>query len=79
MNAPAPTRWLARRARGDLVELREEDGPRLPLLRAMRPHQWAKNALVVVPPLAAHLSPAPALLLQLFLGFVAFSALALRV
>ncbi|MCB1744237.1 MAG: haloacid dehalogenase-like hydrolase, partial [Gammaproteobacteria bacterium] len=32
------------------------------LLRALRPHQWSKNLLVLVPVLAAHISLAPTLL-----------------
>ncbi len=42
------------------------------LLRALRPHQWAKNLLVFVPALAAHRPPGPALLF----AFVSFSFLA---
>jgi 4-hydroxybenzoate polyprenyltransferase len=47
-----------------------------PLLRALRPHQWAKNALLLVPALAAHLAWTPALGLDLLGGFAAFSLLA---
>ena len=37
------------------------DGQQLAaLVRALRPHQWLKNALVLVPPLAAHVSDAGA-------------------
>jgi 4-hydroxybenzoate polyprenyltransferase len=45
-------------------------------MRALRPHQWAKNGLLFLPALAAHLPITPTLLLRLVLGFVAFSALA---
>jgi len=45
-------------------------------LRALRVHQWAKNALILVPALAAHLHPSPALLLRLVAAFLAFSLLA---
>lgn len=41
-------------------------------MRALRPHQWAKNALLFVPLLAAHELDA-SLLLQNLLAFVAFS------
>ena len=41
-------------------------------LRAMRPHQWAKNLLVFVPVAAAHQAHG-VLLAQACLGFVAFS------
>ncbi len=43
------------------------------LLRALRVHQWAKNLLLFITPLAAHRVPDAALLLQLLLAFVAFS------
>ena len=47
-------------------------GPRT-LLKALRVHQWAKNALVFVPLLAAHKALQWPLLLQALLGFIAFS------
>ncbi|MDJ1009587.1 MAG: UbiA family prenyltransferase [Paracoccaceae bacterium] len=40
------------------------------LLRALRPHQWSKNLLVLLPALAAH---APGALPAAFAAFVAFS------
>ena len=43
--------------------------------RALRLHQWAKNALLLVPALAAHLSPAPAVVLDLGRAFLSFSLL----
>ncbi|HWS74980.1 MAG TPA: UbiA family prenyltransferase, partial [Quisquiliibacterium sp.] len=47
-----------------------------PLLRAMRPHQWAKNALVFLPVIAAHrLSDGPAMWNAL-LAFIALSLVA---
>ncbi len=42
-------------------------------VKALRVHQWAKNALVFVPLLAAHKAADSALLLQALLGFAAFS------
>lgn len=42
-------------------------------LKAMRPHQWAKNALIFVPPLAAHLGEAA----QWFAALAAFAAFSL--
>lgn len=48
----------------------------IPLLRALRPHQWAKNALLLVPALAAHLPWTASLGLDLLEGFAAFSFLA---
>jgi 4-hydroxybenzoate polyprenyltransferase len=44
--------------------------------RALRVHQWAKNLLIVVPALAAHRSPTPALAGTLALAFFSFSLLA---
>lgn len=46
------------------------------VLRAMRPHQWAKNALVLVPAIAAHREPTGALVGSLASAFAAFSLLA---
>lgn len=46
------------------------------LLRAMRPHQWAKNALVFLPLLFAHLYTDMGALLMATLGFVAMSLMA---
>ncbi len=45
---------------------------RFALVRALRPHQWAKNLLVVVPALAAHKPPGAAVAA----AFVSFSLLA---
>jgi 4-hydroxybenzoate polyprenyltransferase len=42
-------------------------------LRALRPHQWAKNALLMLPALAAHLPVTLSVLGVLLSGFVAFS------
>jgi 4-hydroxybenzoate polyprenyltransferase len=44
--------------------------------RAVRVHQWAKNLLLVLPALAAHLGPAPEVLGALVLAFFSFSLLA---
>lgn len=44
-----------------------------PLLRAMRPHQWAKNMLVFLPLLFAHLYFSAASLVSVSIAFVAFS------
>ncbi len=45
------------------------------LMRALRPHQWVKNILLILPMIAAH-SFDPALLLLVVLGMAAFSAAA---
>jgi len=44
--------------------------------RAIRVHQWAKNLLLVLPALAAHLAPTPPALGALLLAFFSFSLLA---
>jgi 4-hydroxybenzoate polyprenyltransferase len=46
------------------------------LLRALRPHQWSKNALLALPALAAHLTWDWSSVVGLVAGFSAFSALA---
>jgi 4-hydroxybenzoate polyprenyltransferase len=43
-----------------------------PLLRSLRPHQWAKNMLIFVPILAAHRLGALPDVTHVILGFVAF-------
>ncbi len=43
------------------------------LLRALRVHQWAKNLLLFVAPLAAHLLPDAEVAAQLLMAFIAFS------
>ena len=46
------------------------------LLKLLRPHQWAKNALLFVPLIVGHKLGEPALLFAAFLGFLAFCAAA---
>jgi len=43
------------------------------LLRTLRPHQWAKNLLLFMAPMAAHLIPDGEILSRLLFAFVAFS------
>ncbi|RFP87355.1 prenyltransferase [Rhodobacteraceae bacterium 63075] len=64
------------------LETAEEEGARRrqgwapgDLLRALRPHQWVKNVLLLLPLLAAHQFDGGTILLAL-LGMVAFSAAA---
>jgi 4-hydroxybenzoate polyprenyltransferase len=45
-------------------------------LREIRPHQWAKNLLIFIPAMAAHLAWTRAQVLDLLAGFAAFSLLA---
>ena len=76
LNAGFLTQRLARRARPDLIVMSEPESRWRSWVRALRPHHWAKNALLFLPALAAHLTPTPALALRLIAGFLAFSALA---
>lgn len=74
VGAPQRVREAAAAGR-EATHLRVESGAgRLrPYLRAMRPHQWAKNALVFLPALAAH---DPAALWPAAAAFAAFSLIA---
>ncbi len=49
---------------------------RAPLLRALRPYQWAKNLLVFVPMAMAHEGANPAKLVPTAIGFAAFCLVA---
>jgi 4-hydroxybenzoate polyprenyltransferase len=79
-NAGWLTLQAARRRRPDLVVLDPEPGGSTRRLRswirAIRPHQWSKNALIVLPALAAHLTWDLALLGTLLLGVLTFSVTA---
>lgn len=63
---------------GVTVEARfpERGGGLRALVRALRPYQWAKNALVFVPPLAAHVLHEREILVPALLMFAAFCAAA---
>lgn len=75
VNAPTSLREAAA-ARAPAVEhIGPAGGPRKPYLRALRPHQWMKNVLVLLPMLAAH-QFTPLTLLQSLAAFVAFSLVA---
>jgi 4-hydroxybenzoate polyprenyltransferase/phosphoserine phosphatase len=76
VGASARLRAAAERANPDARHLRPDAGGAKalrPYLRAMRPHQWAKNVLVFTPALAAH---EPAALGPALAAFVAFSLIA---
>ena len=69
------SRSLARHVEHHVPVLRTFAIPSRPLrsvLRAVRPHQWVKNALVLVPLLTAHRLGEPALLARDLLAVVAF-------
>jgi 4-hydroxybenzoate polyprenyltransferase/phosphoserine phosphatase len=76
VNMPALARWRARRRRVDLVVLAARGGILGALVRALRPHQWAKNALLLLPALAAHLTWTSIDAVRFAAGFFAFSMLA---
>jgi len=76
VNAGAVTRWRARRARSDLVELPVRRAGWRAWQRALRPHQWAKNTLLFLPAIAGHLHWTWDFLITMLTGFVAFSATA---
>lgn len=73
---PAPAMLARAQARYPVVEpIEGERPPKGAGLRAMRPHQWAKNLLVFLPVLAAHSESAGAWAASA-LSFLAFSACA---
>lgn len=77
LNAGPLTLRVAKRTRPDITVVRRERPSTWRLwIRQLRPHHWAKNALLFVPALAAHLSPSPELAVRLLAGFAAFSATA---
>lgn len=76
VNAGWSVRRRARRLRPDLVVLATDIAPWRSLLRAMRPHQWMKNVLVLLPALAAHLAWTADHALRLAAGSLAFCLLA---
>ena len=71
-NAAPWTRWLAHRSRGDLVVLGSPHSWTA-LVRSMRVHQWAKNLLIPLAAMSAHLPLTPQLLRLLVAGIAAFS------
>lgn len=70
---PASARTLAGRGR-NVVELSGGFAPRA-LLKAIRPHQWVKNILLILPMIAAHRFDL-ATLIPILWGIAAFSAAA---
>jgi 4-hydroxybenzoate polyprenyltransferase len=76
--SPSTTaRWRARRLRPD-IEIHETGQKPVwrSLLQSLRPHQWAKNALLLLPALAAHIVPSVGLAGTILLGLLAFCATA---
>src|SRR5437868_5958590 len=54
VNANSVTLWLARRKRPDLIRLSTPKRSWGTWFRALRPQQWAKNLLILLPAVAAH-------------------------
>ncbi len=53
-------------------EIRENTGLS-PILKSLRPHQWSKNLLLAVPPIAAQIWMRPDVILAILFGITAFS------
>jgi 4-hydroxybenzoate polyprenyltransferase/phosphoserine phosphatase len=66
----------ARRVSSDVVTMGTTPKLGRVLLRAMRPHQWMKNVLILVPALLAHAVMTPTLVRHLALAVVTFSLVA---
>jgi 4-hydroxybenzoate polyprenyltransferase/phosphoserine phosphatase len=75
VNAPAALRRQAEKVCEDVEHLATDSTAAIPYIKAMRPHQWLKNALVFLPMLAAHQLDSTTLLLALF-AFVSFGLVA---
>lgn len=75
VNAPAALRREAERVCETTEHLVTDAKSIRPYIKALRPHQWLKNALVFLPMLAAHQWEVPAALLSL-LAFACFSLVA---
>ena len=75
VNAPAALRGKAERACADAEHLTTKPRSLVPYLAALRPHQWLKNLLVMLPLLTAHQFAAPAMVAAL-LAFACFSLVA---
>jgi 4-hydroxybenzoate polyprenyltransferase/phosphoserine phosphatase len=73
VNVSPVTRWLARKRRRDLVVLARDVRFSTAWLRALRPHQWVKNVLLLLPGLAAHLAPTQDLVVSALLGVFGWS------
>lgn len=71
VNAPPALRSRAEALGVEVEHLGAQARDRWPYLRALRPHQWVKNVLVLVPALAAHQLD-PVTLGRALLAFLAF-------
>jgi 4-hydroxybenzoate polyprenyltransferase len=76
VNPNSGTLRRARRTRADLEVVCQRPHPLRATVRLLRPHQWSKNALLLLPALAAHLPMSAGTALTLLAGLAAFSAVA---
>lgn len=76
VNASGATLRRARRSGTELDVVCHRPRPLRATLRLLRPHQWSKNALLLLPALAAHLPLSAGAALTLLAGLAAFSAVA---
>jgi 4-hydroxybenzoate polyprenyltransferase/phosphoserine phosphatase len=58
------------------LEIRDRKPLYRTILKAIRPHQWAKNALITLPFIATHAIPTVSTLSSLILGLISFSMIA---
>lgn len=75
VNAPASLCRRAEQVCADTEHLQTAPRSLRPYLKALRPHQWLKNALVFLPMLAAHQFDAATLMISV-LAFLCFSLVA---
>lgn len=75
VNASAALRQEAERVCDSVEHLVSDAKAVKPYIKAMRPHQWLKNALVFLPMLAAHHLDSQTFILSLF-AFICFSLVA---
>lgn len=75
VNAPAGLRKEAEAVCGTVEHLETVAKSMKPYIKALRPHQWLKNVLVLLPMVAAHQIDGPTILVSL-LAFACFSLVA---
>jgi 4-hydroxybenzoate polyprenyltransferase len=73
VNANPLTLWLGRRKRPDLIRLSTPHRSWGTWFRALRPHQWAKNLLILLPAVAAHVEWTSTRMVSAIAGLIAFS------
>ncbi len=76
VNAPASVRRRLRNGAVVAAEFDDRLGSGSSILKALRPHQWLKNLLLLVPAAAGHRLLEPTVLSATLIGIVGFSAAA---